>query len=45
MTAATRPNWPDIADIMTFRDGDPDENPWVSGEPAREKAVILPYRQ
>lgn len=33
----------EISEIMTFRDGDPAENPWVRGTPVPETAEIVPY--
>lgn len=30
-------------DIMTFEEGDPNENPWVAGKPKREEISLEPY--
>jgi len=35
--------WPPPSAITTFADGDPDENPWVSGAPPVETIEIAPY--
>ncbi|WP_316173198.1 GrpB family protein [Bradyrhizobium sp. SZCCHNRI2049] len=35
--------WPPPAAIMTFADGDPAENPWVSGAPPVEAIEIVDY--
>lgn len=37
------PHWPDIAQIIRFEDGDPNENPWVNGAPAPEHIAVEPY--
>jgi GrpB-like predicted nucleotidyltransferase (UPF0157 family) len=34
---------PDEASIVTFEEGDPDENPWVKGKPKREKIEVEEY--
>ncbi|PSJ53140.1 GrpB family protein [Pseudaminobacter soli (ex Li et al. 2025)] len=36
-------SWPDPATIVTFEDGDPDENPWVLGYPQTEEIQIEVY--
>jgi GrpB-like predicted nucleotidyltransferase (UPF0157 family) len=36
-------DWPPASEIMTFADGDPDENPWVSGVPVVEAVEIVAY--
>lgn len=35
--------WPDHASIITFEEGDADENPWVKGEPKREEIEVEDY--
>lgn len=41
--ADSREDWPPPAAITTFADGDPDENPWVSGPPSVEAIEIAAY--
>src|SRR5579862_7681556 len=36
-------DWPPASAIATFADGDPDENPWVSGAPVAEPVEIVAY--
>jgi GrpB-like predicted nucleotidyltransferase (UPF0157 family) len=36
-------DWPPASAIATFADGDPDENPWVSGAPVAEAVEIVAY--
>lgn len=36
-------DWPDPLAIMTFEDGDPDENPWVAGKPQTEEISVEAY--
>ena len=36
-------DWPPPSAITTFADGDPDENPWVSGAPPDEAIEIAAY--
>lgn len=36
-------DWPPPSAITTFADGDPDENPWVSGAPPTETIEIAAY--
>ncbi len=36
-------HWPDEASIVTFAEGDPDENPWVDGKPKREEIEVEDY--
>ncbi|KPH87314.1 hypothetical protein GLUCOINTEAF2_0202151 [Komagataeibacter intermedius AF2] len=35
--------WPAPSAIMTFEEGDPDENPWVAGRPVPEAIRIEPH--
>jgi len=35
--------WPDEASIVTFEEGDPDENPWVKGKPKHEEIEVEEY--
>lgn len=35
--------WPSPAAIVTFEDGDPNENPWVTGNPGAEVIEITDY--
>ncbi|KAB8122413.1 GrpB family protein [Komagataeibacter medellinensis] len=37
------PHWPDPRQIMTFAPGDPDENPWVMGQPPPESITLQPW--
>jgi GrpB-like predicted nucleotidyltransferase (UPF0157 family) len=36
-------DWPSWTAITTFADGDPDEDPWVSGAPPAEAIEIAPH--
>ena len=36
-------DWPPPSAITTFADGDPDENPWVSGAPPAEAIELTAY--
>lgn len=36
-------DWPHPSVITTFADGDPDENPWVSGAPSVEAIEMVAY--
>lgn len=31
------------SEIMTFQEGDPNENPWVAGEPKKEDIAVVAY--
>ncbi|WEK50256.1 MAG: GrpB family protein [Candidatus Kaistia colombiensis] len=43
MNVPTGKDWPDVASIVRFEDGDPDEDPWVQGRPGREAIEVEPY--
>ncbi|NHO31845.1 GrpB family protein [Acetobacter fallax] len=40
---AGRHGWPKPSAVMTFENGDPDENPWVAGKPVQEDIRIENY--